>query len=218
MAEPAGRPASGPAGEIWAWRHPRAGAAAGRCIGRTDLALAPRKAKRLAHRIRSAARRHGLPREVSVSPLRRALDVGRWLRRWGWKLHVDARLRELDFGAWDGRPWSEIAHREVDAWQADLLHHAPGGGEALAALAARVWAFVAGSAGHPGAPRLLVSHGGWLNALRHVPPGCVSLAATAWPAPPRHGALVRWPAPPAVLVREAGPPAALVREPAPASR
>ena len=121
-------------------------------------------------------------------------------------------------GAWDGRPWSEIAHREVDAWQADLLHHAPGGGEPLAALAARVWAFVAGSAGHPGAPRLLVSHGGWLNALRHVPPGCVSLAATAWPAPPRHGALVRWPAPPAVLVREAVPPAALVREPAPASR
>lgn len=198
MAEPAAEPAGGPAGEIWAWRHPRARAAAGRCIGRTDLALAPRKAKRLAHRIRGTARRHGLPREVSVSPLRRALDVGRWLKRWGWKLHVDERLRELDFGAWDGRPWSEIAHREVDAWQADLLHHAPGGGEPLAALAARVWAFVAGSTGHPGAPRLLVSHGGWLNALQHVPPGCVSLAAAEWPAPPRHGALVRWPAPPAI--------------------
>jgi len=175
--------------ELWCWRHPRARGADGRCIGRTDLAVDPRRAKRLAHRIRAAARANGLPREVCVSPLARCRDVGRWLRRWGWRVQVDARLREVDFGHWDGRGWDQIAWAEVEAWQADLLQHAPGGGESLAALALRVQAFAAEGQG----TRLVVSHGGWLNALRVVPPGSAKLAAKDWPAPPRHGALLRWP-------------------------
>ena len=148
-----------------------------------------RRAKRLAHRIRRVARQQGLAREVSVSPLRRCRDVGRWLCRWGWKVAVDARLLELDFGAWDGLPWAQIAWAEVEAWQADLLTHAPGGGESLAQLAARVHAFV----DDRDAPRMAVSHGGWMTALLKVPPGLQHLAAADWPAPPRHGQALRWP-------------------------
>ncbi len=155
----------------------------------------PRRAKRLAHRIRTAARRNGLPRDVWVSTLQRSAAVGRWLARWGWRVHVDARLGELDFGRWDGLPWSGIAWAEVEAWQADLLHHAPGGGESLLALSARVQAFVADTdaeaALQPG-PRLLVGHGGWINALVHMPMLRAPLDAARWPAPPPHGALRRW--------------------------
>jgi len=173
---------------LLAWRHPQASGAAGRCIGQTDLAVDARKAKRLAHRIRAVARRERLPHAITVSSLRRAGDVGRWLARWGWQVQVDARLNELDFGAWDGRPWSDIAWSEVHAWQDDLLRHAPGGGESLAALAARVRSFLA----EPtlGA-RLVVTHGGWLNAWLHVPAGATAVAAGAWPPAPRHGSLVR---------------------------
>ena len=174
--------------ELWLWRHPKARGAEGRCIGRTDLAVDPRRAKRLAHRIRRIARQQGLTHEVSVSPLRRCRDVGRWLRRWGWTLKVDARLLELDFGAWDGQAWTQIAWAEVEAWQADLLRHAPGGGESLAQLAERVQAFVADT----DAPRLAVSHGGWINALLHVPPGLQQLPAADWPAPPRPGQGLHW--------------------------
>ena len=178
--------------ELWCWRHPPARGAAGRCIGRTDLAVDPRKAKRLAHRIRAAARRQVLPHEVWVSPLRRAHAVGRWLQRWGWRLHVDARLCEMDFGQWDGKAWAEVPWAEVEAWRVGLLQHAPGGGESLLRLAARVHAFAGDVASNP---RLLVSHGGWINALLHVPPGLQDMAASAWPAPPRHGSLTRvcWP-------------------------
>lgn len=174
--------------DLWCWRHPRAEGAAGRCIGRSDLPVDPRRAKRLAHHIRRTARREGLPRVLQVSPLQRSRAVGRWLRRWGWQVVVDPRLVELDFGAWDGLPWDQIPWAAVQAWQDDLLQHAPGGGESLATLAARVQAFVAS---HPG-PTLLVGHGGWINALRCVPPGCTAIAAADWPAPPRHGALLRW--------------------------
>lgn len=175
---------------LWCWRHPRAIGAARRCIGHTDIPVDPRKARRLAHRIRAAVRRHGLPREVWVSPLARCRSVGRVLAGWGFRVHVDARLMELHFGAWDGQPWSAIAWAEVEAWQADLLHHAPGGGESLHALAARVQAFVQDQ--RAGAC-LLVSHGGWINALLHVPPGLTCLAASAWPAPPKHSSLTRVP-------------------------
>ena len=174
--------------ELWCWRHPPARGATGRCIGRTDLQVDPRKAKRLAHRIRASARQHALQQVVWVSPLQRARAVGHWLQRSGWRLHVDARLCEMDFGLWDGKPWANVPWAEVEAWQEDVLHHTPGGGESLQQVAARVQAFVADAGS---SPRLLVSHGGWINALLHVPPGLQQMPASAWPAPPRHGSLTR---------------------------
>jgi len=172
--------------QLWLWRHPRCTGAAGRCIGRTDLPLDPRRAKRLAHRVRQAARRAGLPREVWTSPLQRCRDVGRWLRCWGWRHRVDERLLELHFGAWEGRRWTEIARAEVAAWEAAFVQHAPGDGEPLASLLARVQRFVAERSG----PVLIVAHAGWMQALqwlREQPPP----EARHWPRAPRHGELVR---------------------------
>ena len=196
----------GPALELWLWRHPRPIGAAGRCIGQTDLALDPRRAKRLAHRIRSAARRHGLPHAVWTSPLQRCAQVGRQLARWGWVHHTDARLLELDFGRWDGQPWSAISHAEVAAWEADFAHHAPGGGESLAALARRCHTFLAQrqaaavstaaadgdaavAAAGSSAALLVVAHAGWINASALHDPA--TLLAADWPAAAGYGRLVR---------------------------
>lgn len=162
-----------------AWRHPKPIGAEGRCIGaRTDLAVDPRKAKRLAHRIRRTTRREGLPRVVAVSPLRRCRDVGRWLRRWGFRCIVDARLIECDFGRWDGRRWDEIARGEIDAWAADLHDYRPGGGESVAMLLERVRAVTSD------APTgLLVTHGGWLSGLRWLRYGDGQVPDSGnWPA------------------------------------
>lgn len=181
--------ADGPANPaLWIWRHPKPVGAAGRCIGRTDLAVDPRRAKRLAHRIRAVARRHGLPREILTSPLQRGAEVGRWLRRWGWQHRVDGGLIEFDFGAWDGRSWRDIAPNEVAAWEADFVGHAPGGGESLAELAERVLAWQAGAQGR-GVPVLAVGHAGWINALRVlVLRGRIAgLTPTDWPAPVPYG-------------------------------
>ena len=176
--------------DLWVWRHPRAIGAAGRCIGRSDLAVDPRKAKRLAARIRQAARRHGLPREIWTSPLQRAAAVGRVLRGWGWRHHVDARLHELDFGDWDGLSWRDIDRGEVARWEADFVHHAPGGGESQAALRSRIEAFLAETAPRGAGPRpvLAVSHAGWISAWLA---GGECRDAADWPAPVRHMCLCR---------------------------
>ncbi len=170
---------------LWVWRHPLARGAAGRCVGRTDLPVDPRRAKRLAHRIRAAARRQQLPRRVFTSPLQRSAAVGRWLRRWGWRHSVVPALAEMDFGDWDGRAWQHIAQAEVDAWCADFLQHAPGGGESLQ----RFFERVAGWPVPPG-PVLIVGHAGWMQARRWLDGGAPwPTRADQWPAAPRHGAL-----------------------------
>jgi alpha-ribazole phosphatase len=176
---------------LHAWRHPRAEAAQGRCIGQTDLPVDPRRARRLAHRIRAFARRHALPHIVLTSPLTRSRTVGCWLARWGWQHKVDASLSELDFGRWDGLDWSAVPKQEIDAWCADFEHHAPGGGEAVHALLQRVRGF------NPGPARIIVTHGGWLSAAiwfdrraANVPGGehlPTQLRSENWPAPPPHG-------------------------------
>jgi alpha-ribazole phosphatase len=177
---------------LYCWRHPPMRGAAGRCIGRTDLAVDPRKAKRLAHRVRGHARRLGLPRVVCVSTLQRARLVGSWLRRWGWQVQVDARLVELDFGRWDGQSWADIPWSEVQAWEDDLLHHAPGGGECLAQLLQRVQAFVDECGAQA---RVLVTHGGWITTLLQAYHLAARPAAAHWPRAPRHGSLTVWRAP-----------------------
>jgi alpha-ribazole phosphatase len=170
---------------LHAWRHPRAEGAAGRCIGHTDLAVDPRRAKRLAHRIRRQARRLGLLPIVITSPLARSRSVGRWLARWGWQHRIDAALAEVDFGRWEGQRWDDIPRAAIDAWCEDFLHHGPGGGESVAQLLARMRRF------DPGPARIVVTHGGWLSAaLWWADQGEAPPTAAGWPAAPRHGARV----------------------------
>ncbi|MBB5204837.1 alpha-ribazole phosphatase [Inhella inkyongensis] len=175
-----------------AYRHPKPIGAQGLCVGaRTDLAVDPRKAKRLAHRIRACQRREALAREVWTSDLRRAADVGRWLRRWGWRHLIDARLRELDFGAWDGRAWDAIAEPEIRAWSRALADVRPGGdGETVGALVDRVVAVCAAAEGRR--MSLLVTHGGWLSALKwRMLQAGERVDAANWPSAPAYAEAVR---------------------------
>lgn len=169
---------------VVAWRHPRPIGAQGRCIGRTDLAVDRRKVKRLAHRIRQAARRHGWPQVVHSSSLRRCADVGRQLRRWGWRHHIDDALLEMDFGTWDGLSWSAITLADVDVWCANFAHHAPGGGESLRAMLDRVCVNLC----EADVPRLIVAHAGWMIAAQWLQDNAhAPRQAADWPQPPRYG-------------------------------
>lgn len=172
------------------WRHPNPRAVAGLCLGRTDAPVDARKAKRLAHRIRQWARVHGAPRVVVTSPLQRAAAVGRWLARWGWEHRVDARLSELDFGCWDGRPWAEIGAAEVQAWCDDFMRHAPGGGEPVADLLQRCSAVLAQAPDEDSSPAgvCAVGHAGWLSAAIWLQrAGDAEATAPTWPRALRYG-------------------------------
>jgi alpha-ribazole phosphatase len=175
--------------ELRVWRHPRPDGATGRCTGAgSDLPVHWRRAKRLARRVQRLVRRERLPHIVHCSPLRRSADVGRWLKRWGWRFRQDPALLELDFGGWEGRAWAAIARGEIDAWVADFANHRPGGGESLAQMLERVAAW-----SPPGEGGIVVGHGGWMLARRWLAEqGRVLPTAAQWPQPPRYGELWRF--------------------------
>jgi len=171
---------------IWVWRHPRAAACEGRCIGTTDVPVDRRKTKRLARRVQRAARIGGLPRVVFTSGLQRSAGVGRWLRRWGWVHRIDTALTELDFGDWEGRSWVSIERAEVDTWCADFSRVAPGGGESLRTM------FQRAASWHAAEPAVVIGHAGWMLARRWLQEGREwPTTAAEWPASPRHGELWR---------------------------
>ncbi len=164
------------------WRHPKPQGVAGRCIGHTDVRVDPRKIKRLAHRIRRAARQQNLPRVVWTSALQRCALVGRCLASWGWRHHIDARLSEMNFGAWDGLPWSDIGVEAIDAWCADFAAHAPGDGESVSQILARCRS-VAADFSAASKPTCVVAHAGWISALNWLMVrGDAMPKASDWPA------------------------------------
>ncbi|RKK01844.1 phosphoglycerate mutase [Pseudoroseomonas wenyumeiae] len=113
------------------------------------------------------------------SPARRCLALAEQVAaRTGLPLRPDARLLELDFGAWEGMPWDDVPRAALDDWAVDPWGFAPPGGESGAALVARVRDFHA--ALPPGA--IVVSHGGPLKVLAAlIERRAVDLLA---PAPP----------------------------------
>ena len=135
-------------------RHPRPCIAAGMCYGRLDI-----DAEEVADTC--ARLRPRLPVGVPVicSPLRRARALAEAIDP---KAVTDARLVELDFGNWEGRPWEGIAREELDAWAADVLHFTPPGGESVARLAQRAISF-ATSLSVPQV--IIVTHAGVMRAL-----------------------------------------------------
>jgi len=122
---------------------------------------------------------------IHTSDLQRAAAVGRWLRRWGWRHVVDARLREMDFGDWDGLHWSMIERDRWADWDSDFEHHAPGGAESVYDLRTRVDDFVRVMP----ATCLVIGHAGWAGAWQWLGRGTTT--AACWPAATRHGALMR---------------------------
>lgn len=117
-------------------RHPQPLVAPGVCYGSSDLPAAPDDIVRVhTALLASASIPPGTP--VYASPLQRcAVLAGRLGAH-----TLDARLAEMDFGAWELRSWDDIPRAEVDAWAADLANYRPGGGENVLQVAARVAAF-----------------------------------------------------------------------------
>jgi alpha-ribazole phosphatase len=82
---------------------------------------------------------------------------------------TEPRLRELDFGRWEGRVYDEIQADfagHVLAWERDPANVAPPGGETLAELTERVAAALSDILkAHAGQTVLVVAHGGSIQAL-----------------------------------------------------
>lgn len=144
--------------QLYLIRHPTPQVAAGICYGRTDLELA--------EDVAAAAARIGpqLPLRLPVftSPLQRCRQLADALHP---APRSDPRLQEMNFGAWEMRPWNQIQREALDGWAADPLGYAPPDGESVAQLQARVQNFVMELKDEGLERAVLVTHAGVLKVL-----------------------------------------------------
>ena len=130
-------PTARPTGRLWLVRHAAPVVAQGTCYGAlnipADATATHAAAVRLAATLPSAP-------PIFYSPLQRCEQLALDLQalRPDLILNSDPRLREMDFGVWEGRLWDHIPKSDIDAWTAAFATHAPGGGERLSTMLMRV--------------------------------------------------------------------------------
>ena len=176
--------------KLWLVRHAEVDLPAGICYGQSDVPARMDATRRAAARL-ARELPHGAT--LRVSTLQRCELLAQELRalRPDLSLKPDASLREMDFGAWEGRAWDAIGQSAIDAWVADLATHAPGGGEHLGAMLQRVASALQDAQQTPAADVVWITHAGVARCVAWLQQqGAAALPRAAdWPvAAPDFGA------------------------------
>lgn len=165
---------------FWLARHARPLVAPGTCYGAMDVEADPvhthETAVRLASLLPTGAR-------VWTSPLRRCRSLADELHalRPDLRPRIEERLREMDFGVWEGCAWDAIPQSAFDAWTGDFLHERFGGADSVVELMQRVrsaWQ----EACSVNTPLIWVTHAGVIRSLALVRMGKpLPKMASDWP-------------------------------------
>lgn len=167
--------------KLWLVRHAQPLIALGVCYGVSDIpadaGLTAACAAQLAAELPSGV-------VVHSSPLQRCAQLAQALcvLRPDLQLRQDTRLREMDFGRWEGVRWDDIPRAAYEAWTANFGAERFGGRESVNELLERVAAARA-EVRAAGQEAVWVTHGGVLRAMALLDQGRTQLdQADQWPA------------------------------------
>ena len=170
---------------LWLARHAQPLVAAGVCYGALDVAADGPTTQIAAHKL-AAVLPHGIA--MASSPLQRCEQLAKALSALRPDLTpiLDPRLREMDFGQWEGQRWDAIGQPALEAWTTDFARHRPGGGESVQRFMQRVaaaWDAVGAQ------PTLWITHAGVARACSLLAAGIRDIQqADQWPqAAPGYG-------------------------------
>lgn len=166
--------------KLWLVRHARPLVEPGVCYGAMDVAADPAATQEAAAALAAQLPAH-LP--VLCSPLKRCTKLAGVLHSLrpdlGWR--VDPRLREMDFGCWEGLRWSAIAQEAFVPWMADFHAHRFGGRESVGEMMDRVAQALSELAQQ--GECVWVTHAGVIRAATLLTRGVARLQApTQWPS------------------------------------
>ncbi|WP_367847385.1 histidine phosphatase family protein [Rhodoferax sp. WC2427] len=163
---------------LWLARHALPLVESGVCYGALDVAADGPATQAAAKKLAAAV---PLGCAVASSPLQRCelLTLTLCALRPDLTPQFDPRLREMDFGGWEGQHWDAIGQSAVEAWTADFAGYRPGGGESVRGFMQRVaaaWDAVGTQ------PTLWITHAGVARACSLLATGIRSLdRADQWP-------------------------------------
>ncbi len=166
--------------KLWLVRHAQPLIAPGLCYGSRDVAADVQATLDAAHAVAECL---PLGAPVLSSPLQRCELLSQWLCRLRPDLiyKTDDRLREMDFGRWEGQRWDAIPQADYERWTADFAHHRFGGQESVAEFMQRV-ASVWDEAQAGGQDAVWITHAGVMRAATLLGQGVRQVTQAAqWP-------------------------------------
>ena len=127
--------------EIHLLRHTKPQIAEGVCYGQSDIGLSKSFAEELIVVKNKVA---GIEFDgVFSSPLKRCIALAKSLCGEDMFLCLDGRLKEMNFGQWEMKEWTEIAeHEEARKWFRNYIETPCPGGECFVDLYKRVGEFI----------------------------------------------------------------------------
>lgn len=171
--------------KLWLARHAQPLIASGICYGVTDVAADAALTLQAAEALAQALPPHTLCR---VSPLQRCQQLAAALQYirpdclFNSTTYTDARLAEMDFGRFEGQPWSAISKAEVDIWMADFGKHRFGGQESANEVLQRVAQALQDCTTQKTEHVLWVTHAGVIRAAMLLANGVTQIeTAEQWP-------------------------------------
>jgi alpha-ribazole phosphatase len=171
--------------KLWLARHAQPLIGRGICYGATDMAADAALTTAAANSLASSLPANTVCR---VSPLRRCQQLAAALALLRPDLAIyshtctDARLKEVDFGHFEGVPWTQIPKAAVDSWTADFGDHRFGGVESANEVLQRVKAAFDDTLALNASHVLWITHAGIIRACSLLMQGIYRVSNTEqWP-------------------------------------
>lgn len=146
--------------EVYIIRHTKVVLGREYCYGQTDVGLADTFLEE------AIIYKNELPSTfdaVFCSPLSRCKKLGEALQYP--QIQYEDLLKEMNFGDWDGKRWSEIDPQELSAWLGDFVNQATPNGENFGMLAQRVKQFLDQLRTEKYERVLLITHAGVIRCI-----------------------------------------------------
>jgi len=167
--------------KLWIARHAKPLIESGICYGALDVAADATHTLQAAHALAKALPVHC---KVWVSPLQRCMQLANALSdlRPELKPQTDTRLREMDFGTWEGVAWDAIPLAAMQVWTDDFGAHRFGGVESANEVLARVAEVWNETRAHSIDHQLWITHAGVARAVQLISQDVLSVDnASQWP-------------------------------------
>jgi alpha-ribazole phosphatase len=149
--------------EIYLVRHTETICEKGICYGQSDVDIAA-PFDEIFDRIISE-----LPSQALIfsSPLKRCSILAKDIQKNtnAISYQEDDRLKEMNFGDWELKPWDEIPPEELNPWMEDFVNIPVSNGESFTELHSRVGAFLTEQISDLKHPVIIVAHAGIIRSI-----------------------------------------------------
>ena len=145
--------------ELFVIRHTEVDNPENLCYGNIEMPLVKNYEKK------SKKFSDNLPKNIEkifTSPSKRCTDL---LNCMNFEFSKRIELKELDFGDWEGKKWSEINKNDLNTWMNDFIYKSPKNGEKMIDLYNRVIDFTKNIFTMNLSKVLFVTHAGVIRAL-----------------------------------------------------